>query len=201
MWEFDHLAVVCGSLDEGVAYVERAIGAKTVPGGKHPRMGTWNQLMSLGPKEYLEVIAIDPNAPVPVQRRWFGLDDFSGAPKLGSWVCRCADLEGELAATKTKIGATSSQTRGEYAWLFAVPFEGRMPFEGAHPALMQWQGPHPAAALPDRNVRLDRLIVSHPDPDLKGRLNVNDPRIEVRVADEVKIEAELSTARGPVWLS
>ena len=39
---------------------EGALGATPAPGGHHPLMGTHNQLLSLGPGEYLEVIAIDP---------------------------------------------------------------------------------------------------------------------------------------------
>jgi hypothetical protein len=63
MLSFDHLAIGAETLDEGVEAVEAALGVPLAPGGGHPAMGTHNRLLSLGPGEYLEVIAIDPDAP------------------------------------------------------------------------------------------------------------------------------------------
>jgi hypothetical protein len=37
-------------------------------------MGTHNRLLKLGEGFYLELIAIDPQAPPPGRPRWFGLD-------------------------------------------------------------------------------------------------------------------------------
>ena len=62
---FDHLAVAAETLDAGVAAVEEALGLRLQPGGKHAAMGTPNRLIGMGPGEYLEVIAIDPEAPGP----------------------------------------------------------------------------------------------------------------------------------------
>uniref|UniRef100_UPI0039B8CB19 VOC family protein n=1 Tax=Albidovulum sp. TaxID=1872424 RepID=UPI0039B8CB19 len=83
---FDHLAVSAASLDYGARVVEAALGIGLESGGKHPFMGTHNRLLSLGPGEYLEVIAIDPEAPGPERPRWFRLDTFTGPPRLTNWV-------------------------------------------------------------------------------------------------------------------
>ena len=75
MTELDHIAVIAPDLGTGVAWVREALGVEMPAGGKHPEMGTHNRLVGLGPDVYLEVIAVDPEAPRPPHRRWFGLDD------------------------------------------------------------------------------------------------------------------------------
>ena len=70
MLAFDHLAVTAETLEEGVAWVEAALGVTMSGGGKHPYMATHNRLLGLGDL-YLEVIAADPEAPRPDWPRWF----------------------------------------------------------------------------------------------------------------------------------
>ena len=196
--ELDHLAISAASLAEGVASIAALLGVTLAPGGSHPYMGTHNRLLSLGPGLYLEVIAIDPAATRPAQPRWFDLDRFSGPPRLTNWICRTDDLDAALAAAPPGMGPAQALSRGDYHWRFATPPTGILPFDDAHPALIQWQGPlHPAAALPDSGCRLRRLVVAHPDA---GRLLLSlaalaDPRVDV-VAGERAIMAEIDTPDG-----
>ena len=74
MFPLDHLVVAARTLDEGSAWLFERLGVRPVEGGKHAFMGTHNRLLKIGPREYLEVIAIDPNAPPPARPRWFALD-------------------------------------------------------------------------------------------------------------------------------
>lgn len=180
MLRLDHLAVSCETLAEGVAAVEAALGVPMAGGGVHPHMGTHNRLLSLGDL-YLEVIAVNPTAPAPAWPRWFDLDRFAGPPRLTNWVARCDDLDTELAASPAGAGVPVALSRGDYRWQMAVPEDGKLPFDGAFPALIQWQGAaHPAQALPDQAVRLTLLEVCHPqaaalNAALAGRLR--DPRV------------------------
>lgn len=199
-WEFDHLVVAAERLEDGVAFVEDALGISLSSGGRHPKMGTWNRVASMGTNEYLEVIAIDPDAPPPAGPHWFGLDDFSGPPRLVTWVCRCRDLAAALAGSKAAIGAPSFQTRGEFSWTFAVPEDGNMPFSGAHPALIEWGGPHPAPLLEDQGFRMSRLSITHPQPSLSEALDLSDNRIEVHTGTKTAIRAEIETPNGTRWL-
>ena len=178
---FDHLAISARSLGEGAAAVEAALGIAPGPGGRHPTMGTHNLLLSLGPSEYLEVIAIDPEAPAPGRPRWFSLDAFSGPPKLTNWILRVDDIASALDDAPEGAGRPMDLARGDYRWRMAVPDDGRLPFDNVFPALIEWQGAaHPAAALPDQGLRLVRLKVSHPSAEALGRaLPLTDPRITV----------------------
>ena len=62
-------------------------------------MGTHNRLLKIAseayPQAYLEIIAIDPEAPRPARPRWFGLDevDLSAGPRLVHWVGRSPMLD------------------------------------------------------------------------------------------------------------
>jgi hypothetical protein len=59
---FDHLVVGIRSLSEGVGQFARLTGITAAAGGVHPRRGTENALVSLGPGEYVEIIAPQPKA-------------------------------------------------------------------------------------------------------------------------------------------
>jgi Glyoxalase-like domain len=203
MLRLDHLAISALTLDEGVADVENALGVALAPGGKHAHMATHNRLLGLG-DVYLEVIAIDLTAPAPAWPRWFDLDHFTGPPRLTNWIVACDDLDAELALSPAGTGTPVSLERGDLRWRMAVPPDGRLPYDGCFPALISWQGPlHPAAILPDRGVRLDRLEIAHPDAaalihHLKARLT--DTRIILVPGPQKAMRATFSTPHGTRYL-
>lgn len=198
---FDHLAVSAVSLDHGALVVEAALGVPLEPGGKHPSMGTHNRLLSLGPTEYLEVIAIDTEAPAPERPRWFSLDRFTGPPRVTNWILRTGDLPSALAAAPQGAGRTVDLERGPYRWRMGVPDDGCLPFDGAFPALIEWLGDrHPASELPDRGCRLRRLEIAHPKADrLRPLVPLSDPRVAI-VTGPRAIRAEISTPHGEWWI-
>lgn len=199
--KLDHLVVAARTLEEGASYVEAVLGVELSPGGQHLHMGTHNLLLSLGPHEYLEVIAIDPNAGKPALKRWFNLDRFEGPPRMTNWVCRTDDLLSALDAAPPGSGQALELSRGDMTWSMAVPEFGRLPYDDAMPALIEWgaQSPHPNMRLPDHGLRLTRLDVFHPEaeelqkafPALHG-LN----HISVRTGPEKRLIASISTPEG-----
>ena len=199
MLRLDHLALVAGRLDDGVAAVEQLLGVPMAGGGAHAAMGTHNRLLGLGDL-YLEVIAVDPVAPPPGRARWFDMDRFTGPPRLTNWVVATDDLDRALAAGPAGWGDPMALSRGDYRWRMAVPADGRLPLGGACPALIQWDGPlHPARALPDSGLRLTRLEITHPDPDaLRAALaGLDDPRFVLRLGPAVALQAVIDTPQGP----
>lgn len=153
--DFDHLIVAARTLDEGAAWVEAQLGVAPFAGGKHPTMGTHNRLLKTGPGSFLEVIAVDPEAPAPGRPRWFDLDApamrerLAHGPALIHWVERTDDLEAALRDYSEEMEILSF-VRGVHRWRMGVARDGRRPAAGRLPTLIQWEsGPHPADILPE----------------------------------------------------
>lgn len=201
MLQFDHLAVAATSLAQGTQAVEDALGVPLAPGGEHPLMGTHNRLLSLGPGEYLEVIAINPYAPAPGHARWFGLDRFAGPPRPAGWIARTDDLEQALALAPQGAGLPVAFERGDFRWDLAIADSGQMPFAGLFPGLIRWHGTaHPADRQTDRGVRLRRLVLCHPEAGaLRAALApfTSDPRLAITLGAEPTMAAEFDTPHGP----
>ncbi|KQW46359.1 MULTISPECIES: VOC family protein [unclassified Roseateles] len=163
----DHLVVGAASLDEGVAWCERVLGVAPQPGGKHALMGTHNRLLLISgpnhPRCYLEVIAIDPDAPPPGRPRWFDLDQPALRQRLGDgpglihWVARVPNLDAALACWRSEgvdAGAAVKASRGNLTWRIALREDGRRLRREALPVLIEWGEAHPTDNLPDQGVQL-----------------------------------------------
>lgn len=162
----DHLAITARTLAEGVAWVRELLGIEMPPGGAHPRMGTHNRLLGLGPDVFLEVIAVDPDAPAPDCGRWYGLDSFDGPPRIGTWIVGTPDISRSLVHAHTDSGPAVEAVRGDLEWLISVSADGSMPMQGAYPTLIQWpDGPLPVTRMEGRGCSLTGLKISHPNAD------------------------------------
>ncbi len=212
MTEIDHIAVIAPDLGTGVAWVREVLGVEMPAGGKHPEMGTHNRLVGLGPDVYLEVIAIDPEAPQPLHSRWFGLDDRDAVERhwregrrLRGYVARCTDIATTIGDRGETFGAPMRVSRGDRWWLFAVRTDGEVPLGGAAPCLIDWlEGGTPAPTMPDLGLRLQSLSVETPDPDathaaLDAIGMVRKPNISR--GPEVRLAATIATPRGGRVLS
>lgn len=201
----DHLAIAATDLPAGVAAVEAALGVSLQPGGEHAAMGTHNALLSLGPGEYLEVIAVNPAAPDPGRPRWFALDSFAGPPAPRAWIGRCDDLEQALAVAPPGTDVPMDFARGDLRWRMAVPAEGLLPFGGVFPALITWDSTaHPAARLTDQGVRLVTVEIAHPAPEaLRAALApvLTDPRVQVVAGAAPALRFGFQTPAGARWLA
>jgi hypothetical protein len=131
-------------------------------------MGTHNRLLRLGPRAYLEVLAIDPAAPPPSRPRWFDLDSAAvraramREPFIVTWVVRTDDVEAAVAEVPA-LGEALPFSRGRYRWRLTVPADGTLRFDGILPAVIQWDGEqHPADSLPDSGCELLGVSLTHP---------------------------------------
>jgi Glyoxalase-like domain len=161
--EVDHLIVAADSLEAGAAWCEATLGVVPQPGGQHALMGTHNRLVNLSsdafPRCYLEIIAIDPDAPPPGRARWFGLDRRPpGPPALIHVVARSTMLDMHrwgLIHKQMDPGLPVAASRGDLRWQILLRPDGSL--LPALPTLIQWDGPHPAERLPDQGLRLQSL--------------------------------------------
>jgi Glyoxalase-like domain len=202
--DLDHLVVAASNLEQGVIWLETKLGVKLQPGGKHPLFGTHNALLKLGDSSYLEVIAIDPEAPIPSRARWFELDDshLLEQPKLIHWVARSEHLEARVSDFPD-LGRILEASRGNLSWQIIVPDDGHLNFEGLIPTLIAWNGIHPTSQLESKDCELLQLQGFYPEPNL-----VNDTLeqlgakslLEVFYAPIPKLKAVIQTPNGRVEL-
>jgi hypothetical protein len=216
--ELDHIVVAAARLEHGVEWIAQRLGVEPQPGGKHVAMGTHNALLKLGPRAYLEVIAIDPDAAAPARPRWFSLDEpamqsrLAAGPALITWVLRCDSLAAACARAPD-LGEILSMNRGDFHWKIAVAETGTLPWSGVLPAAIQWESGadgapmHPCDRLPDSGCELLELRLAHPAAML-GTAGLVALFRELRVlgpvnlkSGPVHIEARLGTPNGEVSLS
>jgi hypothetical protein len=203
--ELDHIVIGCAALDDGIRWVEEQLGACPTPGGQHVAMGTHNALLKLGPRAYLEVIAIDPDAPQPARPRWFALDEpemqalLAARPRLITWAVRSESLANACARVPD-LGEIVSMSRGDFHWKIAVPETGSLPWGGILPTAIQWipsdEGavPHPCDVLEESGCELVRLQLSHPAAVL-GTSGI------MGMFRELKIMGPVDLAPGPKVLA
>jgi hypothetical protein len=213
--ELDHVVVACNSLDEGRAWCRDTFGVEASGGGKHAGIGTHNTLLSLGPKHYLEIIAIDPDGETPKFPRWFGLDTeevkalIAHEPKLVAWVARIARThEGEVAPSDAieqlatiptnAANIVRPASRGDFRWRFAFTHDGVRPRGGVLPYFIQWDVPsHPCEKLPDENIRLSSFLLGDPaNDDIAAFLKLAhfaDEKVHIAQSTSRQLVATLST--------
>jgi Glyoxalase-like domain len=198
--ELDHLVVAAMDLEAGADFVEGVLGVRPEGGGKHAFMGTHNRLLRLG-DAYLEVIAVDLDAPRPPRARWFGLDDFDGAPRLIHWVARTTNIDEMVSRSLEPLGVVTNASRGDLRWRITVPDDGHLPGEGIVPTLIQWDGVHPVSRMPDRGCRLVKLEATHPEPErIQQTLESIDAPLMVTRGEAPRLRATISSPRGVVVL-
>ncbi len=171
-------------------------------------MGTHNALLKLGPRTYLELIAVDPEGRA-TRPRWFGLDTpavrarMAAGPFLLTWVAACSDIDA-AAALDPRFGETIAASRGTFSWRITVPADGSLNCDGAMPTLIQWHGPaHPCDGLEDRGCALREIELRHPEAPALERL-LASLRMQGPVATRpgpAALVARIGTPRGVVALA
>ncbi len=197
MFTFDHIAIGCETLAEGVAWTEMMLGVPLAGGGRHVHFGTHNMLLGMG-DIYLEVIAKDPDAPATGRATWFDLDNFTGSPRLANWICRTPDL----AVAPEITGPPVRLSRDALHWQLTVPEDGSLPMQGGYPSLLQWgEGiTPPSGNLPDSGCRLTKWEVLHPQADwLRSNVPLTDPRVSYQTGP-AGFRAVLETPNGTCTL-
>ncbi|MEM7497675.1 MAG: VOC family protein [Pseudomonadota bacterium] len=214
----DHLVIGAADLDAAVQWATGAFGVAPAARGRHTLMGTHNALwhMAVPGREdaYLEIIAIEPDAPAPAMPRWFGLDGaetqrrLMPGPQLLTWQIR---PEGGLDAMLAKLadegvdpGEAMALTRDALSWRLTVPADGQMPFGGRFPVLIEWDEgvPTPPETLPPSGLALESLEINGADQALAKALMTAGAAGLVRLAagEGSPLRATLATPAGRVVL-
>lgn len=213
--QVDHLVVAAATLAQGVAWCEATLGITPGPGGNHTLMGTHNRLFSIAgaawPEAYFEIITLDPEAPPPGRARWFGLDEpalqdrIAQQPRLVHVVARCRALQAQRQAligagcTPGEVITAGRDTpQGRLQWQITVRDDGRLEHAGALPTLIQWQGAHPASAMPASGVTLRALALRGLPDAARAALRLRG--VEQLPLPGAALRATLATPLGDVTL-
>ncbi len=206
--ELDHLVFACADLDVGAAWLGERLGVDLLPGGRHALMGTHNRLLRLGAGIYLEMIAVDPDAPAPARPRWYGLDDpdmkarLAQSPALVTWAVR-TDKIVEAVTRVPEVGEVHAVTRGALSWRITIPDDGKLQFGGLLPTVLQWDSAHPVDTMPDSGCALVELSLSHPMSaglvPMFRALRISGP-VDLKPGPK-EVIARIHTPRGEVALS
>jgi catechol 2,3-dioxygenase-like lactoylglutathione lyase family enzyme len=194
----DHLVVAAADLEEGARWVEERLGVSLDAGGRHAAFGTHNRLLSLGPDCYLEVIAVDADAPPPARPRWFELDRptmrerLAEGPALVHWVVRVDSVD--------EIAHPLELSRGDNRWVIGVQADGRMPLGGLAPSRILWHTPPPSTLLPNKGIRLSELRLSTGEPAALTDAVAGVTGPVVVLAGPPGLSATFETPTGPVEL-
>ena len=97
----DHLLLGVPNLEDGIAWVAEKTGVQAVYGGRHSGVGTHNALLSLGHRQYLEIIA--PDATQTTLAPPFAFLQWATAPRLLTWAAATTDIHA-LAAQAHAAG-------------------------------------------------------------------------------------------------
>ena len=208
----DHLVYASTDLQRASADIAEQLGATPTPGGSHVGVGTYNELLSLGGRTYLEVIGPDPGQPAPGGPRPFGIDGLLAAALVGWCVRPLRPLEDVVADARSagiELGSVASMSRRRpdgvlLEWKLTFPqLDG--PFGCVLPFTIDWgQSPHPTDTLTS-SVRLIGLEVFHPDSRRLATaleiIGVDDDNVAVHGGGQPSLRATIATEHGDVTLT
>jgi hypothetical protein len=205
----DHLILGASDLDAGVAWAEKLTGVRATSGGAHPGRGTRNALLSLGRRQYLEIIAPDP-AQVPEDL----LEKLreSGEPRLVGWAAAAVDIDALARKLRDAGFETSGPREGSRAtpdgrvleWrTLSVSSAFRRDSVDPVPFFVEWGAGtvHPSQDSA-KGCELTALAFEHPEAEqvrrVLQRLGID---ATVKTSARVRLTATLKTPKGDVSLS
>jgi hypothetical protein len=96
------------------------------------------------------------------------------------------------------VAASRMTPAGELRWQILLRDDGGMDCRGALPTLLQWEGRHPAQAMPDSGVTLQALALTGVPARARDVLRLRG--VAVAAEPGVPITATLATPLGAVVL-
>jgi hypothetical protein len=201
----DHLVYGVPELGEGIAAVERNTGIRAHFGGQHPGRGTHNALLSLGDRQYLEIIALDPEQSETSHFFARELATLS-QPRLIAWAV-AVDSVVEMARrakaasieTVGPLPGSRAQAGKLLTWKtlrIAAPSPWGLPF------FIEWNGgaPHPSETSP-AGCSLASFRIEHPRAEaMNHALASLGVDAVVVAASQARLAARLHSPKGEVEL-
>ena len=192
----DHIVIGIADLESGMARLAALTGVRPAIGGSHPGRGTRNALVSLGGRQYAELIAPDPAQAGTKDAH--GLSAFS-EPRMLMWAASTTDIDA-LAADLRDTPDPGSRVRLDGRVLrwrtLTVAEPGLVPF------FIQWDTgtTHPSTDSPP-GCTLEALSFESPAPAaIEQALAVVGISARVAYGSEPRLRATLQTPKGQIVL-
>jgi catechol 2,3-dioxygenase-like lactoylglutathione lyase family enzyme len=171
----DHVVLVVPDLQAAAAALERRLGLRASPGGRHPALGTENALVPVG-GAYLELVAVADDK--GAESTPFGRAALSArehGARFAGWVARVDDLDGAAQACGGQVVPMSRLTPAGETITWRMVAAERLGDGGAVPPLIRWDDPASAppfahAQHPAGIVTLDNAEIGDPDGDVRRLL-------------------------------
>jgi len=204
----DHLLLGAPDLDRGIAWVEQLTGVKAVIGGSHPGRGTRNALLSLGGRQYLEIIAPDP-----AQTSYTFQIDLRklSEPRLVTWAAASTDVNGlakRASAAGQRVlgpngGSRVTPSGATLKWTtLAVVHDLASGEIDPIPFFIEWAPgtAHPSETSP-KGCELQSLAIEHPKPDaIQTVLKPFGIEADVKAGAAARLRATVRTPKGVIAL-
>ena len=203
----DHLVFGVSDLQHGIDLIEQRTGVRARFGGRHQGRGTHNALMGLGERQYLEIIAPDPEQAGTLPTMFPHLANLT-EPQFIAWAVAVDDIE----AIASKARAAHYQLREPVNGSRMRP-DGKMltwrslviaaPAIPLVPFFIQWgrDTPHPSQDAPP-GCKLTSLAIEHPEADrIQAMLQTLGVDVKVVPGAHPRLRAQLQTPAGAVEIS
>lgn len=201
----DHLLLGVPVLEQGIAWVAERTGIQAARGGQHPGMGTHNALLSLGQKQYLEIIAPDPTQTTLASP--FAFLQTVTAPRLLTWAAATNDIE--RVARQARVAGlaldgphTGARRRPDGQTLCWQTLFLKSDFSLLIPFFIEWDvlSQHPSENAPG-GCTLHSFTLAHPQPEgLRAAFNDLGIAAEVTFSSEARLQVILASPNGFVTL-
>lgn len=205
----DHLILGASDLDQAVEWFEKATGVKPLIGGVHPGRGTRNALVSLGGRQYLEIMVPDPAQQVASLP--YDLKSLA-TPRLVHWAAATNDID-SIAQKAHSAGMSvfgprdGSRARPDGRMLRWKTLDVQNRMGGVRfapiPFFIEWaaDSPHPSQDSP-KGCEFLAFEMAHPDSTIISE-SLNKLGIESKImqSKESRLRATLKTPKGKVELS
>ncbi len=201
MPKLDHIMYAVPDLDQGVADIAALTGVTPAYGGAHPGRGTCNALLSLGPDQYLEIIAPDVSQDLAgtlgeemIQRGTSGVRAWAVATDDLTAVADAADKVG--LPRRSIIDMSRTTPEGVHlAWQLLFLTGGTI-----LPFFIDWQeSPHPATATPTGCELLQFTVTTPEDATYRNWMAALGIPTDV-VSGPDSLSAVINTPKGRVEL-
>jgi len=198
----DHVVIGVSDLNTGVNQLEDLTSLQAEFGGKHPHLGTENALLSLGPRQYLEVLA-----PAPGAKLDSSVSFLSSLQKLTpvSWVISTANVEWMAQLLKARGYETTpprpgSRLRPDGARLDWKTLTIKMPPMDMAPVFIAWntKSVHPANSAPT-GCTLSGVELTDPHAaDLQKLVDLLKLSITVRSGTHASMKVMVNCPKGKI---